>query len=255
VPDLEAELEALYAGPLADFTARRNKLAGDLRKAGQGDAAVGVAALKKPSVPVWTINQLVRAEPKLLEAVVQAAEGLTQAQTGRTQASVGDAIEAHRDALRELVKHVDASAGRAVSDDVRQRIATTLRSASLDPSARTALALGRLDREYEEAGFDLIAEVGMGGRGARRSPAATTSRNDDLKRLEERRRAARGKVEGLRAELADAKKEARRAEREAAAASKKVDQVSGRLETEQQSLDGLDKELATLRSKGKTGSR
>ena len=70
VPELDTELDDLFARPLSEFTAARNELARRLRNAGQEDAAAGVQALKKPSVPVWTVNQLARSRSEL---VVQTA--------------------------------------------------------------------------------------------------------------------------------------------------------------------------------------
>src|SRR3954470_13813021 len=49
VPDLEQELDGLYALPLEEFTKARNDLAARLKKAHQTEAADLVRALKKPS--------------------------------------------------------------------------------------------------------------------------------------------------------------------------------------------------------------
>ena len=50
---LPDEADELYALPLEEFTAARDRLAKKLREDGDKAAADGVKALKKPSVPSW----------------------------------------------------------------------------------------------------------------------------------------------------------------------------------------------------------
>ncbi len=73
VPNLERELDELYALPLERFTRARNDLAARLRKAHQSDAAETVRALRKPTLAVWTANRLARAEPGLMAELVELA--------------------------------------------------------------------------------------------------------------------------------------------------------------------------------------
>src|ERR1051326_4747525 len=80
VPDLEQELDELYARPLDEFTKARNDLAARLRKAHQSDAAAEIHALKKPSVVAWTANMLARAHPDLVGELLAAGEHLRQVQ-------------------------------------------------------------------------------------------------------------------------------------------------------------------------------
>jgi hypothetical protein len=61
VPDLERELDALYALPLNEFTKARNDLASRLKRAHQADAAAAVRSLRKPTAVAWTANHLARA--------------------------------------------------------------------------------------------------------------------------------------------------------------------------------------------------
>src|SRR5438034_9907423 len=80
VPELESELDRLYGLPLDEFTAARNELATRLRKAGQADAAERVRELRKPSVAVWTVNQLARRYPDEIEELVEGGKRLRDAQ-------------------------------------------------------------------------------------------------------------------------------------------------------------------------------
>jgi Bacterial capsule synthesis protein PGA_cap len=76
VPDLEQELDRLYSLPLDDFTDARNDLARRLRKAGQRPAAEAVAALRKPPVPAWAINQLARRHDEDVSTLLEAGADL-----------------------------------------------------------------------------------------------------------------------------------------------------------------------------------
>src|SRR5207302_2540726 len=72
VPELESELDDLFARPLSEFTTARNELSRRLKKAGQEEAATRVQALKKPSVPVWAVNQLARRHQDEVKELVDA---------------------------------------------------------------------------------------------------------------------------------------------------------------------------------------
>ena len=102
VPDVEQELDRLYAAPLTEFTGARNELVKRLRKAGDKTRAEHVAALRKPSVTAWAINQTTRREPGQVEAVVQAGRELFEAQRatlgGETAGRFETAQTQHRDA-------------------------------------------------------------------------------------------------------------------------------------------------------------
>ena len=80
VPDLERELDALYAMPLDAFTKARNDLAARLKKAHQEEAAAAVRALRKPSVVAGAANALARSEPKLVASLLQAGDHLRDVQ-------------------------------------------------------------------------------------------------------------------------------------------------------------------------------
>ena len=54
----EDPLDAVYLGPLEEFTAARNDLAKELRNDGEEAAADWVKGLPKPSRAAWLVNQL-----------------------------------------------------------------------------------------------------------------------------------------------------------------------------------------------------
>ncbi|HEU5279834.1 MAG TPA: hypothetical protein VFU26_13130 [Gaiellaceae bacterium] len=221
VPDLEQELDALYALPPAEFTAARNDLARRLKQAGQAGAAQDVQGLRKPTVPVWTVNQLARRHGPEVAALLQASDELRDAQREALAGNETDALRAatraQRDTLQALTHRAHellGEAGVAPGAAVVERIASTLRAAAVDPDARERLESGRLNEELEAPGFG--AFEGMPLPPARkqqrrpRKPPADARRAERLRKLQERAR-----------ELEDAAREAEReAERSTAAAER-----------------------------------
>ena len=120
MPELELELDDLFARPLAEFTAARNELARRLRKAGQDDDAARVQALKKPSVPVWTVNQLARRHPDEVKELVAAGTRLREAQQAAFRGGGTDAVReataAERAAARGLTRRAQRTDSTRGSD-------------------------------------------------------------------------------------------------------------------------------------------
>jgi len=162
----DKEIDRLFALPLDEFTVARNDAAKRLKKAGEDEAAEHVAALAKPSVPVWTINQLARREKASMKALLDAAAKLRKAQERALAGGDSDALRAtqslERDALRDLTQRAEAileEGGRPASRAVLERIRTTLGAAALAEPTRAALKAGRLTDEVEMSGFDSLAGI------------------------------------------------------------------------------------------------
>src|SRR5207244_9772120 len=80
VPALEAELDELYAAPPENFIRTRNDLAQRLKQAGQVDVAARVKQLRKPTVPLWAVNQLARRHRDEVRELLDAGDRLRAAQ-------------------------------------------------------------------------------------------------------------------------------------------------------------------------------
>jgi hypothetical protein len=145
----------LYGLPLEEFTKARDELVKELRRAGRKEAADEVKALRKPSVSAWTINQLARRRPQELRGLVKAGEGLRKAQRaavgGRGPEALRDASRSHRDRLDELTTAARHDLG--AEGATLQRVAQTLRAASVDKEASKALLAGTLTGDIEQSGF------------------------------------------------------------------------------------------------------
>lgn len=228
VPELEAELDNLYAAPPTDFIRTRNDLAKRLTQAGQVEAAAGVKQLRKPTVPLWAVNQLARRHPDDVRALLDAGERLRVAQ----QAALRGESEELRTATAEERKILHGLTQRGAellretghSADAK-RIADTLRAAAVDESGRELLQRGRLSEELEATGFGGFAGMELPARSKAQvktakvpSPAVQSRREEQLRKLRERvteakREAAKAERAATRAEasLADARQRAAQA--------------------------------------------
>jgi len=73
------DADELYGLPLDRFVPERTALARDLRGAGRREEASEVAALRKPSVAAWAVNQLVRTQGKGVAELFEAGDALRAA--------------------------------------------------------------------------------------------------------------------------------------------------------------------------------
>ena len=73
------DIDELYGLPLDQFVPERTALARELRSAGRREEASEVAALRKPSVAAWAVNQLVRTQGKGVDELFGAGDALRAA--------------------------------------------------------------------------------------------------------------------------------------------------------------------------------
>jgi hypothetical protein len=232
VPDLEQELDDLFGVPLDEFTARRNELAARLKTAGQPEAAEQVRGLRKPSVPVWAVNQLARRDPDAIARVVDAGRELRRAQEAAFGGGGAEAVRGATTHEREAVRALTQAAERLLEDEGRKptrsvvdRIGATLRAAAVDPEAAGLLTRGRLTGELESPGFTAVASLAPPPSKRRRAApaepdrAARRAHEQRLRRLEQRLETLERKAEqaAARAERAEADAIAAREAAEAAA--------------------------------------
>src|SRR5262245_46213257 len=95
------EVAGLFALPLTEFTAARNALAAQLKKAGTPDEAERVKALSKPSISAWAVNQLYWEQRDAFDRLIETGRRFRQAQAaqlGGKSADVRSAGEERREA-------------------------------------------------------------------------------------------------------------------------------------------------------------
>jgi hypothetical protein len=237
VPDLERELDALYALPLDEFTKARNDLASRLRRAHQAEASAEVKALKKPSVTAWAANQLARSHPDLIGELVEAGERLREVQQralggSAATSEVGDAASRERDAIRALVSAARTALGPRATAPILDRLSQTLRAAAVDPAVAPALIAGRLAEDLQAVGFGPLEAVEP----KRRGPSI------------DERRAERERVKELRAEARRLAAEAKDALRTAHEAEREAERLRAEAEAKQAAAERAATELAEAES-------
>jgi hypothetical protein len=215
------DADDLYGLPLDRFVPERGALAKALRADGRREEAAEVAALRKPSVAAWAVNQLVRTRDRAVAELLDAGDALREAQAdllagrgdGRVLRSAGQRERAAVDALVTFARGLLTSEGHDLSPATVEKVAETLHAAALDHDARRALRDGRLERELRHVG------LGIGD-----LPEAAPARPADKRKAPPRAKPARpagdGRADAER--LARERAEAQRAEREQAKARKAV---------------------------------
>ena len=243
VPELESELDRLFELSPTEFTAARNDLAGRLKKGGQSDAATRVQALRKPTIPVWTINQLARHHADDVQALVTAGDELRATQESAFARDERDrlrvATTTEREALRTLTQRAQAlltTAGQRPTPAVLERIASTLRAAALDESSRELLVAGRLSGERESTGFGAVEGMRVPDRPKqaesrpKRSGAAETRRREQrIRKLRERAKTLGQTAATARRDAAKLEAAAERARREAERAAAAAERANAEL--------------------------
>jgi hypothetical protein len=172
----------LYGLPFERFVAERGALAKQLRGEGRRDEAAAVAALRKPSVAAWAVNQLVRTQGAAVQDLFTAGDALRDAQA-RVLAGDADAralresAERERAAVDRLVaasRGLLSAEGHELSGAVIDRVGETLHAAALDEAARARVREGRLERELRHVGLGLgeAAAIAPAPRAAKPRPKA-----------------------------------------------------------------------------------
>ena len=178
VDELEAEVDALFRLPLAEFTGARNALAARLKKSGRGDDAALVKSLAKPSISAWAVNQLYWNHREAFDRLIASGEHFHKAQTSRSAGKGADMREA-LDARRESLTHLSdlatsllRDAGHNPAPDTIHRITTTLEGISAYASRSDAPRPGRLTADVDPPGFELFGSSipGAGMKSRRQAP-------------------------------------------------------------------------------------
>jgi hypothetical protein len=246
---IEAEMDRLYGLPLADFTAARNALAGELKTAGEADAAAEVKALPKPSLSAWTVNQLARRERMQVRPLVTAAGKMRTAQSGLLGGGGADDLQQAAKRQREVVDALVASAralldasGQPATQATLDRVRGTLTAVAADEEGQRLVEKGRLSADLDPSGFGPVAPGAPAGGRTRKAKRPSPSSQAIEK--------ARRDVEQLRAEAADLKERVRRARNEARRAERAADaarKAAAKDEAELEQLTArLDRAVAAL---------
>jgi hypothetical protein len=153
-----APRDPLSEVPPQEFVKARNALASQLRERGDPEGARRVAARRRPSTLVWTVNQLSRIARGLVEELIESTQRARRAQVeGREGDELREAMRLQRDATEGLLREAEqvaARAGLALTLEQQRRLRDTLQAAAAtDPDA---LREGTLQSELAPAGFGAL---------------------------------------------------------------------------------------------------
>ena len=237
--DLDKELDRLYGAAPSEFIAERRRIERALRDEGRKGEADEVKGLAKPTTAAWIVNQLAREQRRDVDRLLAAGERLRKAQrdavAGKGTSSFDEAREEESEARRRLgdaAPSLLAERGQKTSQAVLDQVDQTLRAAAVLDEGRELLAKGRLVRELEAGGFELLAGVAPAQRSSR--PAAAPSGAPGRKQRLER---ARGEVKEARARARETSEELRRAEREATKARRALGAAEAAAEEARREVD------------------
>jgi hypothetical protein len=205
---LDEALDELYGAALDEFVAERKRLANKLG----GDDAKEVAALKKPNVAAWVLNQLARRERRDVDLLLDAGHRLRQAQAGVLRGAEKETFEDARrkesDALKRLTKAAERllrDARGSASASTLTQVEESLRAAAITEEGRELLARGRFTEPLRASGFDAYAGIDVPKRAPTKKPKAKPAPKPKpdprIGELERELREAERNAERLRAEL------------------------------------------------------
>jgi hypothetical protein len=169
--------EDLYGLALERFIPERTALAQALRADKRREEASQVAARRKPSVAAWAVNQLVRTQGRTIAKLFEAGDDLADAQAAaadgkRTGEQMRGAMGRQRDAIDQLVEAARGLLsldGHPLSAQTLERVAETLRAASIDSGSREQAQSGCLVAELRFAGLSIGGLGATDAAGARRT--------------------------------------------------------------------------------------
>jgi hypothetical protein len=250
----EAPEDALYGLPLEEFIAGRDQAAKEIRKAGDKETAARIAKLPKPTPAAWAANQLARAQPDLIGALLDAGAALRAAQDAAMAGGGAAALREATLAERRAIEDVMAAAvslkpgGKALSRAMADRLRTTLRAAAGDPQLRGALSAGRLVGEAQAGGAWPFA-LESGGElpdppkpKAKKPPEPSEDEQAAEREAQERRKALETELREARTTLRVRERVATGAEEDAEETIRAVADARERLQHAKQALEEAEAE-------------
>jgi hypothetical protein len=230
--DFAAAVDELYGAPFAKFVDERKRLAAELKAAGNKLPAQRLAAIARPPVSVWAINQLWRQARDEMDALFAAA--------AKVRGGDLEATAIHREVLNDLrarATEILKADGNAAGEPTLRRIAQTLQALAAagtwEPDAP-----GRLTTDRDPPGFEALA--GLVGAAPKhpvparavdkpaRAPSVKVAPGEDA--AEVRAAAAKAKADAEAAAKARATRR-RELEVQARAAERQVEQATRELES------------------------
>lgn len=212
-------VDELYTLQREEFVSARNRLVKQLRATGDRDDAAAVKKLRRPTVVAWALNQVARAQPDMVDELVEAGSAVQRAQTAAIGSGDPGDLRAAAQRRRQIVSDLARSAAELAGSTHHDEAVATLDAASVEDDVAALLRHGRLTKDVPPpSGFGMAAIA---------QPAGGLSRP-------ERRRA---ELERLRRDLERAEDAVVAAEENAARADERLTAAEADAEAAQGELD------------------
>jgi hypothetical protein len=242
--------DELYGLRPQDFTAARDAEVKRLKADGDKDLATAVARMRKPTVPAWLANTLVREHPDEVQPLLELGAALREATETLSGPELRELSRQRGQLVQALVRQarrMAADAGQAVSEDAARQLEETLGAALADERAGEALRAGHLTEALRHTGFGGGDATSSAPRG--RAPKASghgsrgTSGKEDQERAQRRAALEKDLAEAWSAAraAADARTEAESAADAAEKAADDARRVAERLRAD---LERAEADLA-----------
>ncbi|MGF1667234.1 MAG: hypothetical protein ACFCVC_13290 [Acidimicrobiia bacterium] len=157
---MDDHLDELFAAPLDRYIEVRGDIVRRLKSEGSTEAAAAVAAIRKPSVSVWVVNQLARSAGADLADLAEAGTKLEAVQRGAMNGGPVTGYQEARAQEAAAIARLEKAARRvmpSITAQTQDRVLTTLRSGAASTEGRAMLAAGRLVHDLEPSGFELFS--------------------------------------------------------------------------------------------------
>ncbi|MGW0755970.1 hypothetical protein ACWD1Y_05665 [Streptomyces sp. NPDC002814] len=257
--DLDAVADELYGLRPEDFTAARAARVAAARTAGDRALAERIGKLRRPSLSAWASNLLVREQPEQIEPLLTLGEALRQAHQDLDGAQLRALSRQQRNLISALSRQAGqlaANAGHPLSEGAQREIESTLHTVLADPEAARDWAAGRLAKPltatvgFPAAALSAKPRAAPAGRSraapaaeprpARRAKPRPAPANPPPTRADKQRRE---RLDRARQDADEADAELRAREKEAATATRDVDQARKLAARLRRHMDELSAEL------------
>jgi hypothetical protein len=241
--DENADIDGLYALPAGEFVAARNSLVKQLKADKRTDEAAEVAALRKPTVVAWALNQVAREDPDAVAILIDAARGVADAQRDVMAGGDAKALRAASAAQRGAAAEVADAAVRLAGQNNADAVSATLDAALTDDDLTGRLRDGTLTETLDApAGFGFGLGVDVAPAAPRRKPATKTA----AKRTGTTKPAPAGKADdaAARKAAAAARKEVARLDKALEKAERDHGRATRSMESAEKALSEAEQMLA-----------
>ena len=142
----ETRLDRIYAAPRERFVSERDEVAKELRAEGKPDEADAVAALRKPNLVAWALNQVSRSSSDAVRRLIEAQDAMHKTESADAMQELSQERQKIMGDLTSSAVAVLEEAGHA-GQDAGDKIALTLLALGTNAEAADRFRKGRLHQE------------------------------------------------------------------------------------------------------------